>query len=97
MRERSQSSLVDFQRRTDKGNVPQTPRRKKRGGRSLYGSSVADASDQTRKQPQVKLQTRRNYTHNEQLLVMCCGIIIARATFYTSEAVSSVKVSYSGY
>ncbi|KAJ7217110.1 hypothetical protein GGX14DRAFT_358484, partial [Mycena pura] len=74
MREHSQSSLVDFQRRTDKGNVPQTPRRKKRGGRSLYGSS-----------------TRRNYTHNEQLLVMCCGIIIARATFYTSEAVSSVK------
>jgi len=31
-------------------------------------------------------------THNEQLLVRPCGIILSRATFYGSEAISAVKV-----
>lgn len=35
----------------------------------------------------------RRWTHNEQLMVRPCGIVIARATFFGSEAVSAVKVS----
>lgn len=44
------------------------------------------------KLPKVKLS--RRWTHNEQLFVRCCGIIVARATFFGSEAISGVKVSF---
>ncbi|KAJ7135526.1 hypothetical protein C8R46DRAFT_1181090 [Mycena filopes] len=33
----------------------------------------------------------RSWTHNEQLFVRCCGIIISRATFFGSEGISGVK------
>jgi hypothetical protein len=33
-------------------------------------------------------------THNEQIIVTPCGIILARKTFYGAEAVSSVAVCY---
>jgi hypothetical protein len=36
----------------------------------------------------------RSWTHNEQLFVRCCGIIISRATMYGSEGVSGVKVGF---
>ncbi|KAJ6577694.1 hypothetical protein B0H19DRAFT_931792 [Mycena capillaripes] len=41
----------------------------------------------------VKIRGRlsRRWTHNEQLLVRCCGIILSRATFFGSEAITSVK------
>ncbi|KZO96702.1 hypothetical protein CALVIDRAFT_471553, partial [Calocera viscosa TUFC12733] len=32
----------------------------------------------------------RSYTHNEQLIVRPCGVIVARATFYGAESISSV-------
>lgn len=35
----------------------------------------------------------RKWTHNEQLMVRPCGIVIGRATLYSSESVSAVKVS----
>lgn len=35
----------------------------------------------------------RRWTHNEQLMVMCCGTIISRATFFGSEGVTDVKAS----
>lgn len=35
----------------------------------------------------------RRWTHNEQLMVRPCGIIIGRATFYAAESVSGVHVS----
>ena len=38
----------------------------------------------------------RRRTHNEQLIVRTCGVIIARATLYGSEAVSGVNVSITG-
>lgn len=44
------------------------------------------------KQPKLKARFGRRWTHNEQLFVRCCGIIISRATFYGSEAISGVKV-----
>lgn len=35
----------------------------------------------------------RRRTHNEQIIMRPCGVILSRATFYGSEAVSSVNVS----
>lgn len=35
----------------------------------------------------------RRWTHNEQLIVRCCGIIVSRAPFYNAEGVSGVAVS----
>ena len=35
----------------------------------------------------------RRRTHNEQLIMRPCGVIIARATFFGSEAISAVNVS----
>lgn len=35
----------------------------------------------------------RSRTHNDQLIVACCGIILARETFYNAESLSAVRVS----
>lgn len=42
-----------------------------------------------------KLRARfgRRRTHNEELCVSCCGVILARATFFGSEASNGVRVS----
>ncbi|KAI0694818.1 hypothetical protein C8Q76DRAFT_634236 [Earliella scabrosa] len=40
--------------------------------------------------PRLKGCITRKWTHNEQLLVRPCGVIIARATFYESEGVGNV-------
>lgn len=47
------------------------------------------------RQPDKKLKIKmgRGRTHNEQLLVVPCGIIIASTTFYGAEAIPSVVVS----
>ncbi|KZT62745.1 hypothetical protein CALCODRAFT_425601, partial [Calocera cornea HHB12733] len=37
-----------------------------------------------------KARFGRSWTHNEQLIVRPCGVIVARATFYGAEAISSV-------
>lgn len=47
-------------------------------------------STEGNRQPRAQFGRRR--THNEQLVVACCGIIIARATMFGAEAVSGVKV-----
>ncbi|KAI0309790.1 hypothetical protein OF83DRAFT_1157459 [Amylostereum chailletii] len=43
-----------------------------------------------------KLKARfgRRRTHNEQLIVCCCGVIAARATMFGAEAISGVKDFY---
>ncbi|KAJ7223482.1 hypothetical protein GGX14DRAFT_351911 [Mycena pura] len=46
---------------------------------------------QAKKQPTVRLRTTRRWTHNEQLFVLSCGVIIARATFFSHEGPASVK------
>ncbi|KAJ7578705.1 hypothetical protein C8J56DRAFT_1060151 [Mycena floridula] len=33
----------------------------------------------------------RLWTHNEELVVLCCGLILARATFYNSEGLAAVR------
>ncbi|KAF7370162.1 hypothetical protein MSAN_00646600 [Mycena sanguinolenta] len=39
----------------------------------------------------MKGKLTRSWTHNEQLFVRCCGVIISRATFFGSEAITGVK------
>ncbi|KAJ7238239.1 hypothetical protein C8J57DRAFT_1087014, partial [Mycena rebaudengoi] len=39
----------------------------------------------------VKGRTSRSWTHNEQLFVRCCGVILSRATFFGAEGITSVK------
>jgi hypothetical protein len=41
----------------------------------------------------LRAQFGRKYTHNEQLFVAPCGMIMARETFYHAEAIYSVIVS----
>ena len=40
----------------------------------------------------VRARFGRRRTHNEQLIVRPCGVIVSRATFFGSEPVSEVKV-----
>lgn len=42
--------------------------------------------------PKLHARLTRRWTHNEQLMVRCCGIILSRATFFGSEGITSVKV-----
>jgi len=36
----------------------------------------------------------RRRTHNEQIIMRPCGVIVSRATFYGSEAISAVNVRF---
>ncbi|KAJ6475036.1 hypothetical protein C8R47DRAFT_1293375, partial [Mycena vitilis] len=53
------------------------------------GEEDEAASDTTA--PKVKGRPSRRWTHNEQLFVRCCGIVISRATFFGAESVSGQK------
>ncbi|KAJ7918548.1 hypothetical protein B0H13DRAFT_1607201, partial [Mycena leptocephala] len=53
----------------------------------LRNTSVAQPSDPST----VKGKLSRSWTHNEQLFVRCCGVIISRATFFGSEGIAGVK------
>lgn len=48
-------------------------------------------SDAGNYQPKARFDRRK--THNEQLVVACCGIILARGTMFGAESISGVKVS----
>lgn len=53
------------------------------------GEDNEDSSQPTR----LSGSLTRRWTHNEQLVVRPCQVIIARGTFFGSEAISAVKVS----
>jgi hypothetical protein len=50
-------------------------------------------SQQSEKKERIRAQFGRKRTHNEQIIVAPCGMIIARETFYGAEGVGSVIVS----
>jgi len=56
-----------------------------------HPNECEDKSPDGNTKPRVRFNRRR--THNEQLCVTTCGVILGRATFFGSEAVSSVVVS----
>ena len=41
----------------------------------------------------VKALLGRRHTHNEELCVASCGVVLGRATFFGSEAINGVLVS----
>ncbi|KAJ7199613.1 hypothetical protein GGX14DRAFT_372934 [Mycena pura] len=105
MQKARQPAFDDLNRRLQKGEVPQTPRR--RGGRgrqttstllSLISSEAFDDTDRSSSiwdesvkgtGRQIRLRTTRRWTHNEQLFVLSCGVIVSRATFYSHEGPAS--------
>jgi len=50
-------------------------------------AAVAPSSQQ-----KLQAQFGRKHTHNEQIIVALCGIILAQETFYGAEAVATVVV-----
>jgi hypothetical protein len=54
---------------------------------------VVGNSQQAEKKERIRAQFGRKRTHNEQIIVAPCGMIIARETFYGAEGVGSVIVS----
>jgi hypothetical protein len=53
-----------------------------------------DTDLQTSTSTSIKGKLSRSWTHNEQLFVRCCGVIISRATFFGSEGIYSAKVRF---
>lgn len=60
---------------------------------SVTNSNLPLAGPSSHSDTSIKGQKMRNRTHNEQLFVRCCGVIISRATMYGSESITSAKVS----
>jgi hypothetical protein len=61
--------------------------------------TIPSAECEAEKDPQGNRKLRalfgRRRTHNEQIFVRPCGMIVARGTFYGSESVSQTIVRYS--
>jgi len=57
------------------------------GGQIALNEDVA-----TPQNKQTRARFGRRRTHNEELIVAPCGMILARETFYAAEAVSTVAV-----
>lgn len=70
-------------------------RRAQRGKKRKRGRGARKAGDgaQAKRPANVDGVFSRRWTHNEQLMVRPCGIVIARATFFGAESVSAVKVT----
>jgi hypothetical protein len=47
---------------------------------------------QDNSKPKIKARFSRRRTHNEQIIVAPCGVILSRATFFGAEGVGSVIV-----
>ena len=62
-----------------------------KSGEAIPSANVEVPHSGTRK---LWAQFGRKRTHNEQIIVAPCGVIIARATFYSAEAVHTVAVCF---
>ncbi|KAJ7498852.1 hypothetical protein FB451DRAFT_1347307 [Mycena latifolia] len=51
-------------------------------------STEASSATNTTASPGVKGKNSRSWTHNEQLFVRCCGVLISRATMFGSEGIT---------
>ncbi|KAF7364569.1 hypothetical protein MVEN_00325900 [Mycena venus] len=87
------AAMFQLHNRLQKSGIPHVPK---------AGSSSASTTKSTVPSPavaekssasassMVKGKNSRSWTHNEQLFVRCCGVIISRVTFFGSEGVSGV-------
>lgn len=58
------------------------------------GGQIIPVEEQSTRKTTLRAQFGRKRTHNEQIFVAPCGIIIARETFYHAEAIYSVIVRF---
>ena len=58
------------------------------------GGQLIPIEEQSTRKTTLCAQFGRKRTHNEQIFVAPCGIIVARETFYHAEAIHSVIVSF---
>lgn len=70
-------------------------RRAQRGRKRKKGSGAKEGGKDARNKKSERIDGvfSRRWTHNEQLMVRPCGIVIARATLFGAESVSAVKVT----
>lgn len=64
------------------------------GMESLPATEEISPESQSDQSGKIKAQLTRKRTHNEELCVACCGVILGRATFFGSEALNGVRVSH---
>nr|GAT54678.1 predicted protein [Mycena chlorophos] len=95
---KAESAFDDLSRRLNKDNVPRSrnKRAKKKKARAVLEFIVSTDFDifnglDAPGPRKPKLQLTRHYSHNEQLFVLCCGIILSRATFFSAEGPASAK------
>lgn len=83
----------------DQTSLSQLTARSKRVGVTTNKSSSQKTKDKRRQQNPTnpELKSKRTWTHNEQLIVRPCGIVVSRATMFSSEGVASANVSGQGY
>jgi hypothetical protein len=62
-------------------------------GPELHDPPVTLGASAASSGAKVKGKLARSWTHNEQLFVRCCGVIISRATFFGSEGITGVTVN----
>ena len=61
---------------------------------SQAAHALSDPAGTTGRQNKLRAQFGRKRTHNEQIIVAPCGMVIARETFYGAEAVATVVVRF---
>jgi hypothetical protein len=57
------------------------------------GAARCDGKPETGNRRRLRARFGRKRTHNEELCVTSCGVILGRATFYGSEAPNGIRVS----
>lgn len=71
----------------------ESARKESRRRRASNRQAPYDTTTRPVKKATLKGVFSRKWTHNEQLMVRPCGVVIGRATFYNAESMSGVKVS----
>lgn len=86
----------EARRGENKGRRKKARKRGTQEGESfaISGEGVEDDTRPSRP-ASVKGVFSRRWTHNEQLMVRPCGIVVGRATFFSAESMTGVKVCHS--
>ncbi|KAF9005725.1 hypothetical protein BDZ89DRAFT_966423 [Hymenopellis radicata] len=81
-RQIAKSLHLDEQQRLQKDGVPTASgKKKKHKGKGKSGKRDIHG-----------MKFTRNYTHNEQLFIFCCGVIVSRCTFFVAEGPENTQL-----
>ncbi|KAJ7614703.1 hypothetical protein DFH06DRAFT_1013800 [Mycena polygramma] len=90
------AAMFQLHNRLQKSGISQVPKAGSSSSDPTTEDSVPDSVPETdTEEPSadssaVKGKNSRSWTHNEQLFVRCCGVIISRVTFFGSEGITGV-------